>query len=126
VSGDRAAIAVRLPKDLHHSNTSSPRVTVYLPSYTDIRLTLGAGQATVKGIEGNKDLHVDVGQLTVGVTDSAEYSEIRTSSKLGEAKDELSRKFAGGFFPATEHSSAQGLYKLDASVDIGQVSVVHD
>jgi hypothetical protein len=125
VAGDRAAIAVKMPKQFHN-NTSSPRVTVYLPAHTDIKFEMGAGQLTVKGIQGNKDLHVDVGQLTVGIEDSAEYSEIHTSSKLGQANDHVSDEHSGGFFPGTNHASAQGLYRLNATVDIGQVDVVHD
>jgi hypothetical protein len=125
VTGDRAAIAMKLPQDFRNNKTS-PRVTVYLPAYTDLKLQLGAGQITVKGIEGNKDLHVNVGQLTVNIADGAEYSEIRTSSKLGETNDEVSHKRSDGFFPSTDHVSSQGLYKLYARVDIGEVKVERD
>jgi hypothetical protein len=64
--------------------------------------------------------------VTVGVADGAEYNEIRTGSKIGQANDDISHEHSGGFFPSTKHVSAQGLYRLDATVDIGQVDVVHD
>lgn len=127
VSGDHAALAVKLPQSFHGKDgSSSPRITVFLPTYTDIKFEMGAGQLTVKGIEGNKDLHIDIGQMTVGVTDSATYNEIRASAKLGQANDNLFGERSGGFFPRTAHDSAQGLYKLRATVDIGQVDIVRD
>jgi hypothetical protein len=124
VAGDRASIDLKLPK--HNDNHSSPSVTVYLPAQTDLKLELGIGDLTVKGIEGNKELHVGIGDLTVGVLDGAKYNEIRTGTKIGDAADAISNKRAGGFFPQTRHVSSQGIYKLDATVGIGDVNVVQD
>jgi hypothetical protein len=125
VAGDHAAIVLYLP-NLHRDSGSSPCMTISLPTYTDLKFEMGAGQLTVKGIEGNKDLHVDVGQLTVGVEDRAEYHEIHTSSKLGQAEDEVWQQRAGGFFPSTNRTSSSGPYTLNATVDIGQVNVVKE
>jgi hypothetical protein len=124
VAGDRASIDLKLPK--HNDNHSSPSVTIYLPSQTDLKLQLGIGDLTVKGIEGNKELHVGIGDLTVGVLDGAKYNEIRTGTKIGDAADAVSNKRADGFFPQTQHVSAQGIYKLHATVGIGDVNVVQD
>jgi hypothetical protein len=124
VAGDRASIDLKLPKD--NDNHSSPVVTVYLPLQTDLRLELGVGHLTVKGIDGNKDLHVGVGELTVGIQDGSKYSEIRTGTKIGDASDTVSHKHADGFFPRTERTSLQGIYKLNATVGIGDVNIVQD
>lgn len=126
VSGERAAIDLKLPHQFRRGNSSSPKVTVSLPAYTDLKLEMGVGQLTVKGIEGNKDLHVDIGQVTVGVADGTEYNEIHTGSKIGQANNDISHERSGGFFPSTKHVSAKGLYRLDATVDIGQVDVVQE
>jgi hypothetical protein len=125
VTGERAAIDLKLPShgDSHHSG---PEITISVPAQTDLKLELGVGELTVKGIEGNKELHVGIGQLTVGVADGSKYHEIQTSSKLGEADDNTSRQHSGGFFPKTHHTSAQGLYKIHATVGIGQVNVTQD
>jgi hypothetical protein len=124
VAGDRASIDLKLPK--HNDNHSSPSVTVYLPSQTDLKLELGIGDLTVKGIEGNKELHVGIGDLTVGVLDGAKYNEIRTGTKIGDADDAVSHERSDGFFPKTQHVSSQGIYKLHATVGIGDVNVVQD
>ncbi len=124
VAGDRASIELKLPK--HQDNHQGARVTISLPSQTDLKLELGVGDLSVKGIEGNKDLHVGIGQLTVGVTDGAKYNEIRTATKIGDAEDAVFHQHSGGFFPKTQHSSLQGIYKLHATVGIGQVDVVQD
>jgi hypothetical protein len=124
VAGDRASIELKLPK--HEDNHQGARVTISLPAQTDLKLELGVGDLSVKGIEGNKDLHVGIGQLTVGVTDGAKYNEIRTATKIGDAEDGVFHQHSGGFFPKTQHSSLQGIYKLHATVGIGQVDVVQD
>jgi hypothetical protein len=124
VAGDRASIDLKLPK--HNDNSQGPRVTISLPARTDLKLELGIGNLTVKGIEGNKELHVGIGDLTVGVTDQAKYSEISTATKIGDAGDDVSHQRSDGFFPKTKHTSLQGLYKLHATVGIGDVNVVQD
>ena len=124
VAGDRAAIDLKLPK--HNDNHTSPTVTVYIPAQTDLKLELGVGDLRVKGIEGNKELHVGIGDLVVGVTDGKKYNEIRIGTKIGDADDAVSSQRSSGFFPKTQHNSAQGIYKLHATVGIGDVNVVQD
>jgi len=124
VAGDRASIELKLPKN--NDNHSGARVTISLPAQTDLKLELVVGDLSVKGIEGNKDLHVGIGQLTVGVVDGAKYSEISTGTKIGDAEDGIFHQHSGGFFPKTQHTSLQGVYKLHATVGIGQVNVVQD
>jgi hypothetical protein len=125
VAGDRASIDLKLPS--HNENRhSSPSVTISIPAQTDLKVELGVGELSIKGIEGNKDLHVGIGDLTVGVTSVAKYNEIRTGTKIGDANDAVSQQHSGGFFPKTQHTSLQGLYKLHATVGIGDVNVVQD
>jgi hypothetical protein len=128
VAGDRAWIDLKLPDHGNNGNHhhSSPEITIAVPAQTDLKLELGVGQLTVKGVEGNKELHVGIGELDVGVSDSSQYHEIQTSSKLGEADDDTSNQHSGGFFPKTHRTSVQGPYKLHATVGIGQVNVVRD
>lgn len=124
VAGDRATIDLKLPR--HTDDHSSPIVTISVPAQTDLKLELGVGELSIKGIEGNKELHVGIGDLTVGVTDRAKYSEIRTGTKIGDANDLVSSQHSSGFFPKTQHTSLQGLYRLHATVGIGDVNVVQD
>jgi hypothetical protein len=124
VAGDRASIDLKLPK--HQNNHQGARVTISIPAQTDLKLELGVGDLSIRGIEGNKDLHVGIGQLTVGVTDSAKYSDVRTATKIGDAEDAVFHQHSGGFFPKTQHTSLQGIYKLHATVGIGEVDVVQD
>jgi hypothetical protein len=124
VAGDRASIDLKLPK--HQNNHQGAVVTISVPAQTDLKVELGVGELSVKGIEGNKELHVGIGDLTVGVTDSAKYNDIRTGTKIGDAQDAVSHQRSDGFFPKTHHTSLQGIYKLDARVGIGDVNVVQD
>ena len=124
VAGDRASIDLKLPK--HQDNHEGARITISVPEQTDLKLELGVGDLSVKGIEGNKDLHVGIGDLRVGVADGAKYNEIRTGTKIGDAEDGIFHQHSGGFFPKTLHSSLQGVYKLHATVGIGDVNVVQD
>jgi hypothetical protein len=124
VAGDRASIELKLPKN--EDNHRGATITISVPQQTNLKLELGVGDLSVKGIEGNKDLHVGIGDLTVGVTDGAKYSEIRTGTKIGDADDGIFHQHSDGFFPKTQHSSLQGIYKLHATVGIGDVNVVQD
>ncbi len=128
VAGDRAWIDLKLPDHGNNGNHhhSSPEITIAVPAQTDLKLELGVGQLTVKGVEGNKELHVGIGELDVGLSDASQYHEIQTSSKLGEADDDTSNQHSGGFFPKTHHTSVQGPYKLHATVGIGQVNVARN
>jgi hypothetical protein len=124
VAGDRASIDLKLPKN--NDNHRGAKVTISVPAQTDLKLELGVGDLTVKGIEGNKEIHVGIGDLTVGVTDGAKYNEISTGTKIGDAGDAVSHEQSDGFFPKTKHTSLQGIYKLHATVGIGDVNVVQD
>ncbi|WP_158749698.1 hypothetical protein [Acidobacterium sp. S8] len=124
VAGDRATIDLKLPK--HEGNHQGASVTISLPAQTNLKLDLGIGDLSVKGIEGNKELHVGIGDLVVGVTDGAKYNEITTGTKIGDARDAISRQSSDGFFPATKRISLQGPYKLHATVGIGDVNVVQE
>ena len=124
VAGDRASIELKLPKN--EDNHRGATIIISVPQETNLKLELGVGELTVKGIEGNKDLHVGIGDLTVGVTDGAKYNEIRTATRIGDAEDGIFHQHSGGFFPKTQHSSLQGIYKLHATVGIGDVNVVQD
>lgn len=124
VAGDRATIELKLPK--HNDNHQGARAVISLPAQTDLKLELGIGELSVKGIEGNKELHVGIGELSVGVTDSAKYNDIRTGTKIGDANDAVFHQHSGGFFPKTRHTSLEGIYKLHATVGIGDVNVVQD
>jgi|GEM_PF-7113109 hypothetical protein len=125
VAGSRASIDLRLPGhgNQHHGG---PEITMSVPAQTDVKLDLGVGELTVKGVEGNKDLHVGIGEMNVGVADATKYHEIQTSSKLGEADDNTSSQHSNGFFPKTHRTSAQGMYKIHATVGIGQVNINQD
>ena len=124
VAGDRASIDLKLPR--HQGDHQGATVTISLPVQTDLKLDLGIGDLSVKGIEGNKELHVGIGDLVVGVTDGAKYNEISTGTKIGDAADAVTHQRSDGFFPKTNHSSLQGLYKLHATVGIGDVNVVQE
>lgn len=124
VAGDRASIELKLPK--HNESHTSPEVIVYLPAHTDLKMELGVGDLDVNGIEGNKDLHVGIGDLNVGIADGAQYNSIQTGTKIGDANDNVFRQHSSGFFPKTSHASTQGRFKLTATVGIGDVNVVQD
>jgi len=124
VAGDRASIDLKLPKE--NDNHRGASVIVSLPAQTDLKIEMGVGDLSIKGIEGNKELHLGIGDLTVGVTDRTKYNEIRTGTKLGDAEDAVSHQHSDGFFPKTQHTSLEGIYKLHATVGIGDVNVVQD
>lgn len=124
VAGDRASIDLKMPK--HEGNNEGATVTISLPAQTDLKLDLGVGKISIKGIDGNKDVHVGIGDITVGVSDRDKYSEISTDLKIGDARDDVYQQHSGGFFPSTKHTSLQGGFKLRATAGIGNVNIVQE
>ncbi len=62
----------------------SMRVTVELPSQSDLTVKLSAGDLTVEGIKGNKDISSWAGDVKVDVGRADEYRQVDASVTAGD------------------------------------------
>jgi len=125
VTGDRAVLELRIPKDHEDclSCYSVSSVTLYVPAQSLLKVKLGVGDLTVQGVRGDKDLHVGIGDLRIGLDGDDEYAHIETSTHIGDIDDPLRTGEASGFLGKSEDFSRQGRYHLRASVGIGDLNL---
>ena len=120
VAGDHADIELKLPKGDHKGGD----VTLYVPSETALKLGLGIGDLIIKGVTGDKDLHVGIGDLTVNIRDATAYGQVEGSTRIGDVNDQIYHAHQSGFLGKVEHVSESGTYRLRAQVGIGDITFV--
>lgn len=97
------------------------RFTIEIPARSDVRLRMGAGDVSIDGIEGNKDIRMTAGDLKIGIQ-PASLSHARASvtfgdleaRPLGVAKSGIKRSFTW---------TGSGVYTLDARLFAGDLTL---
>lgn len=97
-------------------------ITVRIPRRTDLWARIPFGDVEVENVEGNKDIALHAGDLTIDVGSSADYSVVDASVNtgdlngrpFGESKDGLFRSF---------HKEGNGKYRLHAHVGAGDLTL---
>jgi hypothetical protein len=128
VAGDRATVEIRAPKDHGHcvSCYSSRNITVYLPQQTAIKLNVEIGDVAIKGIRGDKQIRVGIGNLSIGVRDPSEYGRVNLSARLGDVSDPFDHSEPHGFLGKSETIDREGRYHLRAHVGIGDLKLLQE
>lgn len=99
------------------------QIIVHLPKNSDLFLRVPAGDVTVEGITGDKDIELHAGDLSIHVGNPNEYSQVDASviagdvsaSPFGESRSGLFRSF---------RKSGSGRYKLHAHVGAGDLTLL--
>lgn len=99
------------------------RITIQLPKNCDLFLRVPAGDVTVMGISGNKDIELHAGDLSIQVGDPSEYSHVDASVNAGDVQAVPFGESRSGLFRSFKKSGA-GKYKLHAHVGAGDVSLL--
>lgn len=129
VAANRATIEIQLPKDHEHCSDCYGGIDVflYVPDRADLKADLKVGDLTVSGIHGDKDLHVGVGDLRIGVADPSDYGHVETHTRIGDVHDFLNKgSGAEGFLGKSEDFTLNGRYHLKASTGIGDVHITEE
>ena len=98
------------------------RVTIEVPSRSNLDLTLSAGELQVRAVEGSKDVSVWAGEVDIQVGEPAKYRSIRASVQFGEL---MARPFdveKGGLFRSFT-SRGKGPYDLTARLFAGELTL---
>jgi hypothetical protein len=125
-----AAKRVQLSFDAHDSHAeirfSGPlRVDIdaeiEVPSPTSLQVRIKAGDLTIEGIEGDKDLQLDVGDVHVGVEPKPDYWKVDASTYIGDVQGSV---FGGeeGWLGKSVKFHGEGHYRLLAHVGIGDIT----
>jgi hypothetical protein len=63
--------------------TKHARIVVEVPPQSNLALNMRAGDVRIEGVEGNKDIHMTAGDLTIDVLPTS-YSLMHATVKLGD------------------------------------------
>jgi hypothetical protein len=97
------------------------RVEIDLPARSDLVLRLSAGELSLRGLEGNKDISAWAGEVKVGVRDAAEYGKVSASLTAGEIRADAFGEKREGVFPGFTWSG-KGRYELSTRLTAGQIT----
>lgn len=126
--GDAEWVRVRLDVDgtTAHLETANRkdglRVTIEVPSRSNLDLTLSAGELAVRGVEGSKDVSVWAGEVEIQVGEPAKYRDVRASVQFGELTARPFDVSKGGLFRSFT-AKGQGPYELHARLFAGELTL---
>jgi hypothetical protein len=114
VRGQQATIATATP------DSSDVKVHVEVPARADLHVRLTAGELTIEGIEGNKDVGLHAGELNIDVGRAEDYNRVEASVWAGEVNASAYHTNKGGLFRSFDWHG-RGRYRLTASLKAGEV-----
>ncbi|HEY3705613.1 MAG TPA: hypothetical protein VGL22_11165 [Terracidiphilus sp.] len=109
--------------ELHHGNNNL-QVRIEVPRRTNLRVHILAGQVTVEGVKGDKDIEVTAGQITISSIHAGDYRSVDASVGIGQVQARAFGVDKGGFFRSFKRENASGDYRLQAHVTTGQIDLV--
>jgi hypothetical protein len=117
ISGSAATIRTSGP-------TNHARITIEVPARSDLYLRMRAGDVQIRGIEGNKDIHMTAGDLKIDV-ERTSYSQVHASVTFGDLRANplgISKDGIGNSFDWT----GAGKYTLRASLFAGDLTLARN
>lgn len=107
--------------DFHMPSHGDVAVEVEVPAQTDLRVNLTVGDVTVRGVEGNKDLEVHVGDIEVEPITQAGYRRLEASTHVGGITTaEYVR--VRGWIGNSVKSNGTGTYRVHVRTRIGDIA----
>ncbi len=116
VNGEKAGIRVT---GCPHNNFE---LTVEVPKSSNLYARMFAGQLQVSGINGDKDVELHAGQLTMELGKPEDYSHVDASVVSGQIEAAAFNVSKGGLFRSFDRSGP-GKYHVHAHVGAGQVEL---
>ena len=95
-------------------------VEIQLPRRTNVVIRLSAGELSIYGIEGSKDVSARAGEVRIGVGDANQYRQVNASVRIGELAARAFNVEKGGFFRSFEWTG-KGKYDLKAHLTVGEL-----
>ena len=96
--------------------------TIEVPALTDLRIRLTAGDLTVSGIKGDKDIAAHAGDMNISVGNSSDWGDVDASVTAGDINASPFQASKGGLFRSF-HWKGPGKYKLQVHLTAGDVNL---
>jgi hypothetical protein len=97
-------------------------VTIEIPSSAMLFVRMSAGDLSVEGVSGDKDVELHAGDLTISVGDAADYGYVDASVLTGDLEAPPFHESHGGLFRSFEKRGT-GKYRLHAHVGAGDLTL---
>jgi hypothetical protein len=94
---------------------------IEIPRATNLRVRCTAGDLTVSGIVGDKDVELNAGDLTIVVGDASSYRHAEASVLAGDLTAPAFGEEHGGLFRSFRHDNPAGRYRLRAELLAGDL-----
>ena len=98
------------------------RVRIQVPSRADLVVRLSAGDLTVRGVSGNKDVELHAGDLNIDMGKADDYNRVDASVWAGDLNIEPLKVSKGGLFRSYEWKG-KGPYSLRAHLKAGDLRI---
>ena len=98
------------------------QVTVEVPAFSMLYVRMPAGDVSVEGVSGDKDVELHAGDLTISVGSAADYARVDASVLSGDLEAPPFGESHGGLFRSFEKHGS-GRYKLHAHVGAGDLTL---
>lgn len=108
---------------IHGGPDNDVHIDISVPRHTNLRLRVPAGLIKIEDVTGDKDIGLHAGELIVSGVNPDKYRVIHASVAIGEVRAEQFGADNGGFFRSIEHTSPDGLYRLEAHVATGSIEL---
>lgn len=108
--------------DLHKEN--NVRIRIEVPRKTSLRVEMSAGEVKVEDIEGDKDIALYAGQISISSTHPWDYRRVDVSVSIGSVNAPVYGAQKGGFFRSVKKKTAGGEYSLHAHVMTGEIDLL--
>lgn len=96
--------------------------TIEVPALTDLRIRLTAGDLTVSGIKGDKDIEANAGDMNISVGNSSDWGDVDASVTAGDINASPFQASKGGLFRSF-HWRGPGKYRLHVHIMAGDVNL---
>jgi hypothetical protein len=96
------------------------RVAIQVPRRADLFIRLTAGEMTIEGIEGHKDVRLHAGELNIDVGRPDDYQRVEASVWAGDVDARAFGLSKEGLFRSVDWRG-KGPYRLKASLKAGEV-----
>jgi len=96
--------------------------TIEVPALADLRIRLTAGDMSVTGIKGDKDIEIHAGDLNISVGNSSDWGDVDASVTAGDINASPFHESRGGLFRSF-HWRGPGKYRLHIHLTAGDVNL---
>lgn len=99
------------------------RVVIELPRHTDLFLRMSAGDLSIEGVDGNKDVRLRAGDLRIDVGDGTSYAHVDAAVTAGDLSARPFGFSTGGLWRSFNHDGS-GRFRLRARLWAGDLRLM--